>query len=205
MRRSLTLEGVAASGTLPEVLKAQKIEGLTFPSCQPGKTVRRDGYYWDGLYSQNPPVRDMLDVRKKEHKPDEIWVIRINPQEFSPESPDVGLDDIRDRANALAGNLSLNQELDHILTINNWLKEYGDRHPPLNKCKSIDIRTIKMMRETARRLCHTSKFDRNRGHLEMLRNEGQQVASQWLRDWRALGRDFAAYPNDARYPEVGYQ
>jgi NTE family protein len=203
MRRSLTLAGVAASGTLPEVLRAQKIEGLAFPSCQPGKTARRDGYYWDGLYSQNPPVRDFLDVREREHKPDEIWVIRINPQEFSPEGPHVGLDDIRDRANALAGNLSLNQELDHILTVNNWLKEYGDAHPPLSRCKVIDVRTIKMTRETARRLRHTSKFDRSPGHLEMLRNEGRQVADQWLRDWRSLGRDFAAYPNDARYPEAG--
>ncbi len=201
MRRSLSLAGVAASGTLPEVLRAQKIEGLAFPSCEPGATVRRDGYYWDGLYSQNPPVRDFLDVREREDKPDEIWVIRINPQEFYPESPRIGLDDIRDRANALAGNLSLNQELDHILTVNSWLEEYGDAHPPLNQCKVIDIRTIKMTRETARRLRHTSKFDRSPGHLEALRDEGREVVQRWLRDWRALGRDFGSYPNDARYAE----
>ncbi len=203
MRRSLSLAGVAAYGTLPEVLRAQKIDDLAFPSCQPGTTVRRAGYYWDGLYSQNPPVRDFLDVRDKEHKPDEIWVIRINPQEFYPEGLQVGLHDIRDRMNALAGNLSLNQELDHVLTLNSWLKEYGDAHPPLNRFKMITVRTIKMTRETAWGLCHTSKFDRSPGHLESLRNEGQTVARQWLRDWRKLGPDFASYPNDARYAASG--
>ena len=201
MRRSLTMAGVAASGTLPEVLQAQVIEDLAFPSCEPGKTVRRNGYYWDGLYSQNPPVRDLLDVREKEKKADEIWVIRINPQEHYPENPHVGLSDIRDRVNALAGNLSLNQELDHILTINRWIRDYGDAHPPLSECKLVDVRTIKMTEETARRLCLTSKFDRSPGHIAMLRDEGQTVAAEWLRSWRALGRDFAAYPDDARYAE----
>jgi NTE family protein len=201
MRRSLTLSGVAASGTLPEVLRAQKIDNLAFPSCRPGRAVWRDGYYWDGLYSQNPPVRDFLDVRDKEDKPDEIWVIRINPQEFHPEGGPIGLDDIRDRMNALAGNLSLNQELDHILTLNHWLREYGDTHPPLSKCKVVDVRTIKMTRETAWRLCHTSKFDRSPGHLGALRDEGQGVARQWLREWRELGPAFATYPNDARDSE----
>lgn len=200
MRRSLILAGVAASGALPEVLPAQKIEDLAFPSCEPGVTVRRDGYYWDGLYSQNPPVRDLLNVREKDKKPDEIWVIRINPQEYYPDNPNIGLDDIRDRVNALAGNLSLNQELDHILTVNKWIDQYGDAQPPLNQCKPVAVRTIKMTRETARRLRLTSKFNRGPGHLAALRQEGETVAGQWLQDWRTLGRDFGAYPNDARYP-----
>ena len=201
MRRSLTLDGVAASGTLPEVLQAQKIEDLAFPTCEPGKVVRRNGYYWDGLYSQNPPVHDLLDVNQKEDKPDEIWVIRINPQEYYPENPNVQLHDIHDRVNALAGNLSLNQELDHILSINRWIREFRDAHPPLSNCKLIDVRTFKMTCETARRLRSTSKFDRSPSHITMLREEGEAVAGQWLRDWRALGRDFAAYPDDACYAE----
>ncbi len=201
MRRSLTLEGVAASGTLPEVLRAQRVPDLAFPTCRPGKVVRRDGYYWDGLYSQNPPVRDFLNVSGRESKPDEIWVIRINPQEFAPECPHLGLDEIRDRTNALAGNLSLNQELDHILTVNRWLEEYGDTHAPLDRCKKIAVRTIKMTRETAWELCHTSKLDRSPAHLERLHKEGQDVARRWLRDWLSLGNEFATYPDDARYPE----
>jgi NTE family protein len=200
MRRALCLEGVAASGTLPEALPAQQIPDLVFPTCQPGKTVRRTGYYWDGLYSQNPPVRDFLATDDRDSKPDEIWVIRINAQEVDPEDFGTELDAIRDRMNALSGNLSLIQELDHILTVNRWLREYGDTRPPLDKFKPIDVRTIKMTCETTQRLRLPSKFDRDPTHLAELRDEGQLVTRQWLRDWQEQGRDFAAYPDDARYP-----
>jgi NTE family protein len=30
--------------------------------------------YWDGLYSENPAIRELPDA-----DPDEIWVIQINP------------------------------------------------------------------------------------------------------------------------------
>lgn len=103
MRRPISLDGVAASGTLPEVLPAQRIPEATFPTCEPGKRLVRDGMYWDGLFSQNPPVRDLLDHESRDEKPDEIWVVRINPQETYPESMDLSLEDIRDRENALAG------------------------------------------------------------------------------------------------------
>jgi NTE family protein len=202
MRRAISLEGVAASGTLPEVLPAQVIGGMRFPTCDPGRIVTRNGYYWDGLYSRNPPVRDLLDARTKDEKPDEIWVVRINPQEFHPASLKISLEDIDDRINDLAGNLSLTQELDGIMTINQWIRKYGDSHPPLDTRKIVDVRTIKMTRDTAWGLKHTSKFDRSPAHFASLREEGQAVAAQWLADWRALGKDFVRYPNDARYPET---
>jgi NTE family protein len=202
MRRAMSLEGVAASGTLPEVLPAQVIRSMRFPTCDPGRIVTRNGYYWDGLYSRNPPVRDLLDARTKEEKPDEIWVVRINPQEFHPASLKISLEDIDDRINDLAGNLSLTQELDGIMTINEWIRKYGDSHPPLDTRKIIDVRTIKMTRDTAWGLKHTSKFDRSPGHFASLREEGEAVAAQWLADWRTLGKDFVRYPNDARYPET---
>lgn len=201
MRRMISLEGVAASGTLPEVLPAQVIGDLRFPTCEPGKTITRNGYYWDGLYSRNPPVRDLLDASTKDEKPDEIWIVRINPQEFHPASLKIGLEDIRDRENDLAGNLSLTQELDAIVTINEWIRSYGDSHPPLDSRKIIDVRTIKMTRDTAWSLKHTSKFDRSSAHFTRLRDEGRMIAEQWLADWRALGKEFASYPNDARYAE----
>jgi NTE family protein len=202
MRRSISLEGVAASGTLPEVLPAQVIADMVFPACQSAKNITRNGYYWDGLYSQNPPVRDLLDVDVKSDKPDEIWVIRINPQEINADMMNMALADIRDRENDLAGNLSLNQELDHILTINRWLKEHGDGHPPLNNHKIVEVRTIKMLRDTVWGLRYTSKFDRSVRHLTGLRDEGRAVAEEWLRNWRTQGSSFASYPEDARYPEL---
>jgi NTE family protein len=199
MRRPISLEGVAASGTLPEVLPAQRIEGKVFPTCKPGESLRRDGYYWDGLYSQNPPVRQLLDRESEKEKPDEIWVVRINPQEFDPQQKLTSLEDIRDRENDLSGNNALNQELDHILTMNNWLVRYGDSASFLSNRKIVDIRTIKMTRQTAWTLKVTTKFNRDPGHLRKLHQEGRQVAEQWLAGWRSRGKDFDAYPEDARY------
>ena len=201
-RRALSLAGVAASGTLPEVLPAQAIDGMDFPTCDPGITSTRTGYYWDGLYSQNPPVRDLLDGPGRDDKPDEIWVIRINPQEFSPASLDVSLDDIHDRENDLAGNLSLNQELDNILTVNRWIERHGVAHPPLDTRKTVVVRTVKMRRETAWGIGHASKLDRSAGHMARLRDEGREIGSRWLDDWRRLGSGFDRYPDDARYPDA---
>ena len=64
-RLPLSLRGVAASRTLPAVREAEEVDG---------------GYYWDGLYSQNPPVRKFLAGVRKEETPDELWILRINPQ-----------------------------------------------------------------------------------------------------------------------------
>lgn len=201
MRRAIALEGIAASGTLPEVLPAQRVPDKDFPTCTPGKTITRDAYYWDGLYSQNPPVRQLLDRSSKEEKPDEIWVVRINPQEIDRQQQLTRLEDIRDRENDLAGNLSLNQELDHILTMNHWLAESGDDHPVFGGRKIVEVRTIKMRRDTAWGMHRASKFDRSQKHMETLHDEGREVAGQWLSEWRARGEDFASYPDDARYPE----
>lgn len=199
VRRELSLAGVAASGTLPEVLPAQAIEGMTFPTCDPQRPIVRTGYYWDGLYSQNPPVRDLLSVADPADKPDEIWVIRINPQEFSPASLDVSLDDIHDRENDLAGNLSLNQELENILTVNGWIARHGSEHPPLDAFRTVLVRTIKMERETAWGIGHASKLDRGRAHMHRLRDEGRRIAAAWIARWRAEGAAFDRYPDDARY------
>ncbi len=81
------------------------------------------------------------------------------------------------------------------------MTEFGDSNPFLRNRKVVEVRTIKMNRETAWGLSKTSKFDRNPQHLEKLRVEGSQVAEQWLNDWRARGKDFDSYPEDARYPE----
>jgi len=146
-------------------------------------------------------VRDLLDAPDPHERPDEIWVIRINPQEQYTYRSDIGLDEIKDRANALAGNLALHQELDHILTINEWIEKHGQAHPPMNALKIVTVRTIKMTRDTAWGLKYTSKFDRDPAHLNRLHDEGRMVAEQWLDGWRSQGTAFDSYPNDARYPE----
>ena len=123
--------------------------------------------------------------------PDEIWVLRINPQQ-SAELPRSNAE-IRDRENELMGNLSLNKELDFILVVNDMIIRFGGRLA--EEYKPVTVRTIKMKEETAARLQTSSKFDRSRDFIDKLRSEGSEVARDWLNQWPNVGR----YPEDAAY------
>jgi len=175
-RLPLTLSGVAASGTLPAYREAERIDG---------------GYYWDGLYSQNPPVREFLAGTHE--VPDELWIIRINPQEW-PELPKTNAE-IQDRQNELMGNLSLNKELDFILTVNAWTKVYEGENFAKDH-KHVTVRTIKMKEKTADELRYSSKFDRSRDFMDQLRIERRTVARDWLDGWP---EKVGCYPDDAGY------
>jgi predicted acylesterase/phospholipase RssA len=145
----------------------------TLPIFREAEHIKGEGHYWDGLYSQNPPVREFIGGRKQEHVPDEPWIVRINPQQW-PEVPKSNAD-IRDRQNELMGNLSLNKELDFILKVNEWNKVYkneafGKDH------KHVTVRTIKMKERTADEMRYSSKFNRSRNFMEQLREEGRAVA-----------------------------
>jgi NTE family protein len=174
-RLPLTLPGVAASGTLPIFREAEHIDG---------------GYYWDGLYSQNPPVREF--IADTDEVPDELWIVRINPQQW-PELPK-STADIQDRQNELMGNLSLHKELDFILKVNEWRHKYKDF---AEKHKLVTVRTIKMKKKTADKLRYSSKFDRGHDFMEKLREEGEEVARNWLDNWRK--DNVGEYPEDAAY------
>jgi NTE family protein len=187
-RRPLTLQGAAASGTLPSVREAQRI------------TVdNQHFYYWDGLYSQNPPAREFVADFPKERRPDEIWVVRINPQQRPDGEPPNSTADIRDRENELMGNLSLNKELNFIETVNDWIRKYGGSFA--EKYKPVTVRTIKMTRETATELRTSAKFDRSRSFIDKLRKEGEEVGNAWLKGWPYQGDNDGrfCYPNDAAY------
>ena len=97
-RGDITLNAILASAAVPPLFRA----------------VHEDrSYYWDGLFSQNPPVRELPDA-----DPEEIWVIRINPLARAREPTAIA--DIADRRNELSGNLSLEQELYFISKVNQW-------------------------------------------------------------------------------------
>ena len=178
----LSLEGVAASGTLPAFREAQRID---------------NGHYWDGLYSQNPPVREFIAGREITDIPDEVWIVRINPQQWP--YPPATNKDIEDRQNELMGNLSLNKELDTIMKVNEWISDpkYKDDKFVKGK-KPVIVRTIKMEKKTADELSFSSKFDRSRDRMAALSDEGYRVALRWVDDWR--GDKVGQYPEDARYP-----
>ena len=175
-RLRLSLKGVAASGTLP--------------AFAPAAPIGR-GFYWDGLYSQNPPVREFLSGVPKEETPDEVWIVRINPQQW-PECPDTRAD-ILDRENELVGNLSLNKELDFIRMVNDMISRYGGTLA--DEYKPVTVRTIKMEEGIANDLRYSSKFDRRLEFTNRLRKHGHDVARDWLNRWPYVG----CYPEDAGY------
>lgn len=126
--------------------------------------------YWDGLFSQNPPVRDFVDG--VDVKPDEIWVIQINPRTIKKLPESVGT--ISDRRNELAGNLSLYQELYFIEKVNEWIdKGYFQG----SKYKPIHVRFIKMLRE----LDLETKLDRSHEFIEEIMIYGEKQAGEFLR------------------------
>ena len=154
-RREITLNAVLASAAVPPLFRA----------------VHEDGsYFWDGLFSQNPPVRELPDAG-----PDEIWVIRINPLTTSREPKTMA--EIADRRNELSGNLSLEQELYFIRKVNKWAGRLGAPY------RHVEVREIDLDLE----LDHASKVDRSPAFIGWLLDEGQKQAGRFLAALPAAG------------------
>jgi NTE family protein len=96
----LRVECLLASAAVPELFRAV--------------TVPDRGVYWDGLFSQNPPVHDLTH-----HNINELWLIQINPS-TCPRVP-TETHEILDRRNELAGNIAMEQELKLIEMINRMI------------------------------------------------------------------------------------
>jgi NTE family protein len=151
----VTVDAILASAAVPTLFRAVEIDGRS---------------YWDGLFSQNPPLRDLAWER-----PDEIWIIQINKRVRAkvPKS----LADIRDRRNELAGNLSLEQELHPIETINTLIAQ-GRLNG--SEFKPITVRRIEMQRE----LDYVSKLDRSPAFIGDMLAYGEERADAFLRGRR---------------------
>lgn len=179
--RQISYKAVAASGTLPEVRRAQKILGLKNSNNQ-------DALYWDGLFSQNPPVRQLMADTAFDHTPDEIWVIRINPQKIAREP--IFSAQIDDRINELSGNLSLNQELYFINKVNDWVRKGCFQQGK----KEVDLFMITMSPDKAG-LEVSSKFNRDPSFVQALREDGKKRAAEFLRLWSTKAAQ--KWPQDA--------
>ena len=121
-----------------------------------------------------------------------MWIVRINPQQW-PEYP-TSRADILDRENELVGNLSLNKELDFVGTVNEMISRCGGK--VAEEYKPVTVRTIKMEEKTANKLRYSSKFDRRLEFTNQLRQQGHNVARDWLARWPD---DVGCYPDDAGY------
>jgi NTE family protein len=169
----ISVDAVLASAAIPPIFRAVRIGGSV---------------YWDGLFSQNPPVRELLDAR-----PDEIWVIQINqsrmtprPKEPEPGDEPTSVVEILDRRNALAGNLSLHQELRHLEEINELVEELGEgeglgeKRLRLKKkgreYKPVVVRQIEMSWP----LGATSKLDRSPSFIRRMMGYGERRAEEFF-------------------------
>jgi NTE family protein len=151
----VTAEAVLASGAVPSLFPGVRLHGHL---------------HWDGLFSQNPPLTDLLDVDAG-RKPDEIWVVQINPQTRA-ETPRT-LVEIADRRNELSGNLSLNQEIRFLERVNDWIREGS-----LDKAgfSVVEVRRIEIGREYG----HATKLDRSSSFLDELMALGERRAGEFL-------------------------
>ncbi len=149
---TLTEDDLIASAAIPPLFRA---------------VPAGDHLYWDGLFSTNPPVREFTDLR-----PDEIWVVQINPQQRTQEP--VAMSDIVDRRNELSGNLSLGQELYFVDKINRLLKDHpslADRYVPI---------TIRVVELDMPDLDYPSKLDRSTAFIQSLVLDGRRNAGRFF-------------------------
>lgn len=151
----ITADAVLASAAVPDLFEAVEMNGH---------------WHWDGQFSQNPPVRELMHV-PVDRKPDELWVVQINPQTRVGEP--TTLLEIADRRSELSGNLSLNQQLRFVETVNEWL---AAGHLPEDEYTHTEVRRIQLGRELS---CST-KFDRDPEFLEGLLERGAERAEDFL-------------------------
>src|SRR4051794_20224559 len=156
-RDRITPQTLLASAAIPTLFRSVHVDG---------------GTYWDGLFSQNPPVRELVDA-----EPDELWVIQINPSrlETEPRSPI----EIADRRNELSGNLSLHQELRFIEKIDELLEEGTIARG--GKYRTIVVRIIELSRSRLpAALGPASKLNRDPEFIAGLIAHGEERAGEFL-------------------------
>jgi NTE family protein len=166
----ITVEAILASACIPTI----------FPAVQIG-----DEFYWDGLFSANPPVNPLMQYRLvgKENIPEEIWIIFINAItcEHIPTKPH----EIVDRRNEMVGNVSLIQDFRTLamfervftmggLNMDVW-KEFG--YPTDSWVK---LRLIQMSKPVLDSLDYASKLSRAPEHIHRLMEDGASQARKLL-------------------------
>jgi NTE family protein len=180
----LRVEHILASCAVPSIFPAVEFDGSA---------------YWDGLFSDNPPVKELIRPLYvgKENLPEEIWVIKINPTTSSdvPVAPEA----IADRRNQLVGNVSLFQSLDSVAFINELFRlnairpevmHHFDIHEPVRIPRSYPgaedrdyyIPFIEMSADLQARLDYESKLDRSPENIGTLIADGEKQARVFLKE-----------------------
>jgi len=178
----IRVEHILASCAVPSIFPAVEFDGSA---------------YWDGLFSDNPPINEMVRARLvgAENLAQEIWVIKINPTgtDVVPSAPEA----IADRRNELIGNVSLFQQLEALTFINDlvarnalrpeFLRQFDVHQPiriprcyPDDELRPYHIPFIEMSDRLQATLDYESKLDRSHEHITALIADGERQARVFL-------------------------
>jgi NTE family protein len=171
-RREITVEALLASAAIPNLFPAVWVDGHA---------------YWDGIFAANPPVLGFFrkPLMGAQALPQEIWIIQVNRarKESVPEVPS----DIVDRRNDLAGNLSLQHELQFVELVNILIQEKALTDSVrarfgVDMTEPIAVRYIRMSPALQENLDYPSKLSRQPSHIDALIADGKSQAGQFLTD-----------------------
>jgi NTE family protein len=176
------IEHILASACVPSIFPAVSLEAMA---------------YWDGLFSDNPPIADTLrrDDVGVENIAQEIWVIKINST-TSDKIP-VAPNDIADRRNQLEGNVSLFQSLRQVEDLNmimsrggfrdEFLAERDIKEPikipklfPEDPDQPYHIPMIEMSEDLAKSLTYEDKLDRSPENINWLIIDGEKQGQKFI-------------------------
>ncbi len=173
----IRVEAILASAAIPTLFPAVEIDGH---------------YYWDGLFSDNPPVKELFRpvFVGGENVPDEIWVIQINPT--AVESLPKTNSQIFDRRNQMEGNVSLQQSLLFVEFCNMLLREKSVNPEVLaqfgfTRREPITVRFVRMSKELQSTLDYVSKLSREPSHIHRLIDDGKKQGHQFLESLATSG------------------
>ena len=173
----ISVEALLASAAVPNL----------FPAVQVG-----DGYYWDGLFSDNPPLKELIRPRivGGESIPDEIWIIQINPTTCKTVPATEA--EILNRRNEMIGNMSLLQSLEFISVINRMVEDRAITDEALTrlgvaKRDPVEVHFIRMSEAVQDGLDYVSKLSRDPSHIARLIDDGEKQGLEFLRSRRVAG------------------
>jgi NTE family protein len=168
----ISIDALLASAAIPNLFPAVLVDGHA---------------YWDGIFASNPPVIGFLQpgLVAAHPVPEEIWIIQVNRPQHSyiPDAPN----EISNRRNHLAGNLSLQHEL-QVLDIMNILLAEGALTPRfrarfgMETAERITVRFIRMSRDLQYSLDYPSKLSRLGPHIDRLLADGETQGAAFLEE-----------------------
>jgi NTE family protein len=171
LKKEINVNTILASAAVPSI----------FPPIKVG-----NDYYWDGLFSDNPPVDELVRpvYVGAEKVPDEVWIIQINPMacKKTPSSPL----EIVDRRNEMVGNISFMHDMEKIEFLNLLLYTKAIKEEIFEKLgivrrEPIKIRLIRMSQVFQDNLDYVTKLSREPGYLNQLMEDGRKQALAFLK------------------------